>query len=373
MLRRFILNLAAPVLAIAFAVLVSSAFLLLADVSPWDTYRRMADYGTQTDSLISTLNRAIPLYIAGIAVAIGFKMGLFNIGVEGQYRIAALVSAGLGAKLALPGPLHVTAIIVIAVVSGMAWMAIPVILKVTRGVHEVISTIMMNAIASGITAWLLSSRSLLRGGSESSLTLSTDTIPESGRFPSLDPVLETLGVDIPTGSSLHGFLVIAILLGAGYYVLIWRTRFGYELRATGHNPFAAEVGGINPRRMAVSALFLSSGVAGLIGLSYMLGSSPYRFDTDFPQEYGYDGIAVALLGRNHPVGIGIGALLFAFLDRSAQILDLDGIPKEIVVIMRGVIVISVVIAYEMVRRYRQRQEEGEVTHATDLSPKVASA
>jgi general nucleoside transport system permease protein len=105
-------------------------------------------------------------------------------------------------------------------------------------------------------------------------------------------------------------------------------------------------------------------------MSHLLGTSPYRYDTDFPPQWGFTGIAVALLGRNHPVGIAIGALLFGFMDRSAQILDLEGIPKEIVVIMQGVIVISVVIAYELVRRYRLEQEERAVTEILETEAPV---
>ncbi|MBK5221912.1 MAG: ABC transporter permease [Acidimicrobiia bacterium] len=372
MMRRIALVLAAPMLAIVIALAVSSVFLLLADVSPAEAYGSMLSYGTEADSLVSMFNRAIPLYISALAVAVGFQMGLFNIGVEGQYRIAAVVAAGLGAKLSLPGPLHVGAIFVIAVVIGMAWIAIPAILKVTRGVHEVIATIMMNAISFGITAWLLGGP-LKATSSGSSLILGTDQLPESARFPTLNWLVEGLGVEMRPGSNLDGFLVVAVLLGVAYYVLVWRTRFGYEVRASGHNRSAAEVAGINPKAVVLKTLFLSGGVAGLIGLSYLLGSSPYRYDTGFPQQYGFTGIAVALLGRNHPIGIAIGALLFGFMERSSQILDLDDIPKEIVVIMQGVIVISVVIAYELVRRYRQTQQETAVTKATDLSPHEATA
>lgn len=358
MVRRAALALAAPVLAVVIAFAVSSVFLLLADASPLETFRSMWDYGTRSDSLISMVNRAIPLYISGIAVAIGFKMGLFNIGVEGQYRIATIVAAGVGAAVDLPAPLHVALILVTAVVSGMAWVAVPVVLKVTRGVSEVISTIMMNAISIGVTAWLLSN--VLLDDTDTSLSTGTNVIPESGRFPTLNWVLDALGVEVRPGFELRGFVVVAAVIGVVYYVVVWRTRFGYELRATGTNPTAAKVAGVNPDAMVAKTLLLSGGTAGLVGMSYLLGAIPYRFDTSFPQEYGFTGIAVALLGRNHPAGIAVGALLFGFMDRSAQILDLRGIPKEIVVIMQGVIVISVVVAYELVRRFRQQQEERAV-------------
>jgi general nucleoside transport system permease protein len=360
LLRRIGLGVAAPVLALVIAFVVSSFFLLLADVNPLDAFSSMWSYGTRSDSLISMVNRATPLYISGLAVGVGFKMGLFNIGVEGQYRVAAVFAAAVGAGVALPPLLHVPLILITAMAAGMAWVAIPAILKVTRGVHEVISTIMLNAISFGLTAFLLANF-LSRRSSETSLILSTGTIPESGRFPSLNPVLEALGLELRRGSNLQGFVVVAALLGVAYYILIWRTRFGFELRASGINPAASLVAGVQPKAMVVKTLFISGGLAGLIGMSHLLGTSPYRYDTDFPPQWGFTGIAVALLGRNHPVGIAIGALLFGFMDRSAQILDLEGIPKEIVVIMQGVIVISVVVAYELVRRYRLEQEERSVT------------
>jgi general nucleoside transport system permease protein len=356
-LRRIGLGLLAPVLAILFAIFVSSLFLLLADASPIETYQSMWDYGTRSDSLVSAVNRAVPLYISGLAVAIGMKMGLLNIGVEGQYRIAAVAAAAVGSAVVLPAPIHVALIIVVSVLAGMAWMAVPAVLKVTRGVHEVISTIMMNAISIGLTAWLLANF-LDEKTSETDLELATRRIAESGRFPSLNPVLGWFGVDV-RGADLHGFVLIAILLGLAYYVVIWRTRFGFELRASGINAGAARVSGVKPRRMIFTTLMISGGVAGLVGMSQLLGFF-YRFTVDFPQELGFTGIAVALLGRNHPIGIAVGALLFGFMERSAQILDLEGIPKEIVVIMQGIIVISVVVAYELIRRWRVAQEQKAV-------------
>lgn len=358
-LRRVALALVAPVVAIVFSLLLSSLFLLLADASPLDAYREMWSYGTRSDSVISMINRAVPLYISGLAVAIGMKMGLLNIGVEGQYRIAAVAAAAAGSWLVLPAPLHVAATLVVAVLAGMAWITVPTVLKVTRGVHEVISTIMMNAISIGLTAWLLQNF-LDEKTSANDLELATRDIPASGQFPSLNPVLEWLGLELRTGSDLHGFVVIAALLGIAFYVVIWRTRFGYDLRASGANPSAALVSGVRPKAMIAKTLLISGGIAGLVGMSQLLGFF-HRFTVDFPQQLGFTGIAVALLGRNHPAGIAIGALLFGFMERSAQILDLEGIPKEIVVIMQGIIVISVVVAYELVRRLKVAQDQKAVS------------
>ena len=374
--KRAGLLLLGPVLAIAFSVVVSSIALVLSDNSPTLAFSEMWKFGTRLDSIISMLNRAVPLYLSALAVAIGFKMNLFNIGVEGQYRIAAVLAAAAGAAVDLPAPLHVLFIVLVAVAVGGVWGAIPGLLKVTRGVHEVISTIMLNTIATGLAAYLLANW-LRAENAPGDLVIKTEDIPTSGWFPSLNPVLEAFGIDVAErapGSDLAGFLVVAALLGVVFYLLVWRTRFGFDLRASGVNPGAARASGVDPRRMVVQTMALSGAIAGLVGMSQLLGVF-HRYTIDFPTGYGFTGIAVALLGRNHPAGMALGALLFGFMDRSAQILDLNAIPKEIVVIMQGVILLSVVIAYEIVHRVRQAAEvraaaaqTGPRTHDTRDAP-----
>ncbi|MET0158683.1 MAG: ABC transporter permease, partial [Acidimicrobiales bacterium] len=285
------------------------------------------------------------LYLSGVAFAIAFKMGLFNIGVEGQYTIAVLMAAFVGAAVNLPPVLHVTLILVVAMLSGMVWGAIPGVLKVTRGVSEVISTIMLNAIATFLVSYLLAHHFLDRA--DETLNLQTKKIPESGWFPDLT----TLGPN----ATINAIVLLALAVGIGYYVLIWRTRFGYDLRASGLNPLAAQASGVAPRAMIVKGMMISGAVAGLVGMPTLLGFS-HNYGLDFGTGLGFAGITVALLGRNNPIGIAVGALLLAFLDRSAQILDLEDIAKEIVVIMEGVIVLSVVIAYELVQRVIEKQQ-----------------
>jgi simple sugar transport system permease protein len=275
---------------------------------------------------------------------------LFNIGVEGQYRIAALFAAYVGASVTLPAPLHVLLILVVAMGVGSVWAGIAGVLKVTRGVHEVIATIMLNAISTLTVSYLLANHFLDRA--EETLNLQTEKIPASGQFPEL--------IDLGPNASVNGIVLVAIAAGSFYYLLIWRTRFGYDLRATGLNPLAARASGVAPGGMVVKAMMLSGAMAGLVGMPTLLGFS-YNYNLDFDVGLGFAGITVALLGRNHPVGIGIGALLIAFLGRSAQILDLEGIAKEIVTIMEGVIVLSVVIAYELVQRFIESQQRAAVS------------
>jgi general nucleoside transport system permease protein len=350
------IRLLASLAAILFALLVSGAALAAIGESPVTAFTSMASYGVQVDSLISIVNRAVPLYLSALAVGIGFKMGLFNIGVEGQYRIAALVAASVGAAVVLPPVLHILLILVVASLVGGAWAGIAGVLKVKRGVHEVISTIMLNYIATGLGAYLLAN--YLREASDGSVNIRTPAIPESGLFPSLNPVLGAFGVDVPGGSNLQGFLLVALAVGLAYWLLVWRTRFGYDLRAVGGNPSAAEASGVNPGAMVLKAMLLSGGIAGLVGMSQVLGFFG-RFTLDFPSGFGFAGIAVALVGRNHPAGMGLAALLFAFLNRSAQILDFEQIPKEIEQIIQGIIILAVVIAYEVARRVIQTQQVSE--------------
>jgi ABC-type uncharacterized transport system permease subunit len=352
--RRMLIALLAPVSALVLAVLISSAAVLLIHKSPITTFRLMASFGVRTDSLIFAANEAIPLFVSGLAVAVGFKMGLFNIGVEGQYTLAALVAAYVGAVTPVPGVIRIVLILLVAMIVGAAWASIAGVLKITRGVHEVISTIMLNFVAFGITAYLLShylKQQNLRGD----FVIKTKEIPSSGLIPSLNGLLRALGVHPPAGSELYGFLPLAIVIGVAYYVLVWRTRFGYDLRASGSNPDAARVSGVNSRAMVMKVMILSGAIAGLVGMPDLFGLY-HRYTIDFVAGLGFTGIAVALVGRNHPVGIALAAFLFGFLDRSAQILDLEGIPKEITIIMRGVIILCVVIAYEVVRRIVQAQE-----------------
>ncbi|MFP5256960.1 MAG: ABC transporter permease [Acidimicrobiia bacterium] len=363
MARRILLGVAAPALAMAIALGVSSLVLLASDNAPLEIYESMWSFGTQLNSIISMINRAVPYYLAGLAVAIGFKMNLFNIGVEGQYYFAALIAGIVGAAFTLPSVLHVLAILLIAMASGAFLAGIAGVLKATRGVNEVISTIMLNNIVlGGFGAWLLT-RARYDDGS-GSLQIATEPIAESGRIPNLNRWLEAIGVDVPAGARLTGFLLVAIVVGVVYYLIIWRSRFGFDLRASGMNPWAARSSGVDAKGMVVKAMLLSGGMAGLVGLSSLLVEDG-RFAGDFQTGIGFTGIAVALVGRNHPVGIALGALLWGFMERSAQRLDLEGVPKEIVVIMQGTIVLSVVVAYEVVRRARAAQQQREVSAQVD--------
>jgi ABC-type uncharacterized transport system permease subunit len=350
-LKRFALSVAAPVLAILFAMAVTSLVLWVSGNNPLTAFGTMVAQLGKPRVDVNILNNATTYYLSAVAVAIGFKMNLFNIGVDGQYRLAAMIAAAVGGAVALPPVLHIGLIIVVAMSVGAFWAGIAGLLKITRGVSEVISTIMLNFIATGIVAFLLSPDRLAVSVAGSN-NIGTKPLPPSGQMPGL-PIIPG------TPNTVFGMILLAILVGAGYWFLLNRTRFGYDLKATGMSEPAAVASGVNVKKMILYAMLLSGAVAGLVGMPQLLGAS-YSYSLDFPTGLGFTGIAIALLGRNNPIGIAFGALLWSFLDNSSNALEFEGVPKQAVLIMQGVIVLSVVIAYELVRRYRVRMVAAEV-------------
>ncbi|MBA2309686.1 MAG: ABC transporter permease [Pseudonocardiales bacterium] len=342
-----------PALAIVFAVLLCVVVVLISGGSPATALSAMVTQVGEGTTAVDIVNSAAVYYLAALAVAIGFQMNLFNIGVEGQFRLAACVAAIVGGMLTLPPVLHVIVIFLVAAVVGAAWAGIAAVLLAYRGVSEVISTIMLNFIAIGLIAYLIRDDTfgVLQGNN-----ISTQPIAPSGAFP---------GISLGGGGTVFGMVLVSAALGVGYWFLLGRTRFGFELKASGISSTAATAGGVNARRMVIIALLMSGAVAGLAGLPELLGRD-MAYTLTSPAGYGFTGIAIALLGRNHPVGIAFGAVLWAFLDKAGLALDNVGIPREIVLIMQGSIVLSVVVAYEIVRRWDLAAEQRRV--AAELAP-----
>jgi simple sugar transport system permease protein len=353
MVRRIALGSAAPVLAVVIALVVTVLILLLSGSSVSGFLDTVFSWPAPRN-IVNIVNNGSVLYLSALAAAIGFRMGLFNIGVEGQYRVAVFAAAAFTGADLLPGVLNILVAFVLAILAGALWAAVAGLLKVTRGVSEVISTIMLNAIAVSLTAYLLRRWGVTIGSS-----LETRTVPEDSRIP---------GLDIVPGApnEIFGLALLAVLAGVAYSVVLNRSRFGFELRATGASPPAAVASGIDVRRMVVVSMVISGGVAALVGLPLLFGDS-YSYSTTFQAGLGFSGIAVALVGRNHPVGIAFGALLFAYLTEQSSQLEINaGVSNDIVSITQGVLVLSVVVAYEVVRRYRRAQEQRSV--AEQLSP-----
>ncbi len=350
--KKFSESLLAPLLALLIALTVTSIILFAFGSDVATVFQQMWSYGTKVDSIALILNLATAYYLSAVAVAIGFKMNLFNIGVNGQYLLAAMFAAAVAGNINLPRVLAIPITIVVAILVGAAWAAISGWLKVSRGVSEVISTIMLNFIALGIISF-----TIIRTGIGQDIAVNvrgTKLIPESGQLP---------GFKLPgSNAEIYGFIVVAIAVGFGYWFLLNRTRFGFDLRATGLSPSAAVASGVDSKRITFLTMLISGGIAGLVALPDLLGST-HTYTLNFPTGFGFTGIAIALLGRNHPLGIAFGALLWGFLDVSSQQLDLIGIPREVVTILQGVTVLAVVIAYEIARRNKVRMQQQEVGSA----------
>ena len=355
-MRKFLFTIAAPVSAFILTLFISSIALWLFGSNPFEAFGDMLGHASKLETQVEILNRATPFYLSAVAAAIGFRMNLFNIGVEGQYLFAFLIAAQVGSQVSLPALLHIPLIMIVAMAVGAAYAGIAGILKVTRGVNEVISTIMLNAIAiSGLMAWLQQRWQAEQGENFTSTSLGTTPIADSGLMPKLNGIVEIFTREIGQGQELTGMLLIAVAVGIGYHILLTRMRFGFDLRASGLNPFAARAGGIPPKRMVVAAMVLSGAAAGLIGMVELADDG--KFPPDPIQGLGFAGIAVALLGRNHPGGMVFSALLFAFLDVSAGILQTtEAATKEIVNIMQGIVLIVAVIAYGVTKRIQEREE-----------------
>ena len=349
---RILLAIAAPGAAIAAAALASTALLIVSGHDPFAAGEAVADAFGRARVPIATFNLAAAYYLSAVAVAIGFRMNLFNIGVDGQYRLAALLAAGVaGAPFmaVLPSVLRIGITLLVAVVVGALWAGLAAVLKATRGVSEVISTIMLNAIAAGLIAYLL------RPGA---LGVIKDSMPGTSPIPTdgLAPIIEVPGSIV----AIYPLALIAVVVGIAYAVVMDRTTLGFRIKASGLNAPAAVAAGVDAKRLTILVMIGSGALAGLIGMPELLNGPAHQFTLNFPAGWGFVGISVALLGRNHPIGMAAAALLWAGLDSSSNSLQSVGVPPELVVIAQGVMVLVIVVAYELVRRYRIRLEQRAV-------------
>ncbi|GAA3869735.1 ABC transporter permease [Streptomyces sp. NPDC003631] len=349
--ERALLAVAGPVLALVAAIVLTSIVLIASGKNPFEPYRLMLEQVGFSDIQVLIINQASLYYIAALAVALGFRMNLFNIGVDGQYRLAAMMTAVVGAHVALPSFLQVPMLLLVGLLTGAFWAGIAGVLKVTRGVSEVVSTIMLNAIATSVIGYLTLTDNfgVLVGDN-----ITTGVMKESGWVPGIN-----LGADV---GEIYGLVFLAVLLGIGYWLVLNRTRFGFDLRATGASETAAAASGVDAKKMVFTAMLISGGVAGLSGLPLLLGDS-HTYALTFPAGLGFTAIGIALLGRNNPGGIALAALLWAFLDKASPALDYAtpvAYEKEIATIMQGLIVFAVVISYEAVRQWGLRRQQKRV-------------
>ena len=291
----------------------------------------------------SALNLSYTLYYAttfvftGLAVAVAFHGGQFNIGGEGQAMLGSLGAALAALLLAdhLPIALMLPLMVLAAAAFGMVWAAVPAALQVWRGSHVVITTIMFNFIASALLAYLLVNVLKEPGN----MTVESRSFGPSGHMPGMDVALGWLGIEWPR-TPLNLTLLLALGAAFGVWVLLWRTRLGYAMRAVGHAPAAAAYGGIRTRGVVMGSMALAGAIAGLVGVNEIAGVH-HRLLLDVVVGAGFAGIAVSLIGRNHPAGIVLAALLFGALYQGGAELafEVPGFTRDMVFMLQGLIVL----------------------------------
>lgn len=295
-----------------------------------------------------SLVAATPYIFGGLAVALGFRAGLFNIGAEGQIFIGAITSVFVGYSLkGLPAIIHLPLALLAGALGGGLWGLIPGWLKAKTGGHEVINTIMMNYIAFRLSDWLLNGP-MKRPGSFNPVS---PTIEESAKLPAL------FGPPI----RFHAGFFVALLVAVLVYWFLFKTRWGFDLRAVGANPHAARYAGMNVMLTMVWSMALSGALAGMAGANEVLGVN-YSLAMAFSSGYGFDSIALALLGKSHPVGVVLAALLFGFLRNGATKMQLSaGIPIDIISILQAMILVFIAAPaiIRTIYRLRAPAEAGE--------------
>lgn len=327
-------------LTLLLALLAAAPFVLLAGSDlPTAVEALWAGSWGSGRAISETLVQAIPLVITALAVALAFQAGLFNIGAEGQLVMGGLAAGAVGALVPLPGPLLIVACLVAGMLGGGLWAVVPAVLKAYRGVHEVVTTIMLNYIAFNVSRFLVSPSGWLVSETQPS---ATEKIPLEARLPIIAP-----------GTRLHAGLFIAIAVVAIVAWVLYRTPAGFRLRLVGLNPTAARNVGISPVRTTMIAMIASGSLAGLAGAVQVLGLFGRYYDS-FAPGYGFDAIAVALLGALAPLGIAVAALFFASLDAGAvQLQAVAGVSREMVSVVSGLVVAFVAAQPAILRLLRR--------------------
>jgi ABC-type uncharacterized transport system permease subunit len=336
-----------PLIAVVAAFLFGGIIVWLVGDSPLLVYELFftSAFGS-LDGIGYTLFYATPLIFTGLAVAVAFKCGLLNIGAEGQLITAAFATAWVGLVLPnWPAIIVLVLAMLAAVLVGGVWAGIPGVLKAKFGAHEVITTIMMNFIAVGLVSYLTQYHYRKVGDpilETFPIAEKVDGVLVGPHIPRMSVLLGWVGISFPDRLPLNLAFIFALVACVVVYVFLWKTKWGYELRAVGENPSAAEYGGISISRNIVMAMFISGMLAGMVGINEVLGYR-YRYYHDFSASYGFTGIAVALLGRSHPAGVLVAAILFGALIRSGLFIDIftDHVSKDWVVILQAIIILFV--------------------------------
>lgn len=343
-------GLAMPLASVIFAFVVGALILLLTRNNPIDAYSGLLCGGlgvgcSQGENpalqISNTIVFAIPLITAGVAVALPFRAGLFNIGAEGQMLAGAMACTALGVKFHnWPAIILLPTVLIGGMLAGAAWAGIAGVLKATVGAHEVVTTIMLNYVAQ----WLL--RFLIIGGplELASGTSKSQPIGKGAQLATFLPNDNSLIVfGLPaTVYRVHTGLIIALIAVGIFAVLLWRSSLGYEIRATGQSPKAARYAGVSVKRTIIVTMLIAGAFAGLAGAINIAGVDHNLTDKYFSDTTGFDAIAVALLGLGSAVGIVLAALLFGALHAGGAVMQADaGISSQLVLVLQALILFSI--------------------------------
>ncbi|MCG6111420.1 MAG: ABC transporter permease [Paracoccus sp.] len=341
-----------PLISLILAMGISALVILAIGESPWEALKTMVQ-----GALGSSYGWGFTLYYAtnfiftGLAVMVAYHASLFNIGGEGQAAMGGLGVALVLLYLPLPHwGLALPAAMIGAAVFGAAWAFIPAILQAKRGSHIVITTIMFNFIAAATLNYVLVN--LLRP--VGSMDPATARFPEATNLPSLTDMAAAIGITWGRNTPANITFLVAVLACFLIWVLIWRTRLGYQIRALGRSEPGAVYAGISPVRITVIAMLISGGLAGLMAINNVMGEAE-RLVLNAVEGAGFIGIAVALMGRNHPLGILLAALLFGFLYQGGGELALwTSIPRELIVVIQALVILFTGALDNMVRMPLER-------------------
>jgi ABC-type uncharacterized transport system permease subunit len=345
--------------SLAIALSVGSLLIIAYGESPMAVYGAILRFSVGSlDGFGYVLAIATPLIFSALAVAVCFKGGMFNIGVEGQYLVAMVTAAWAALSLDfLPAPLLVTAVLIAAMLGGMVWAAIPGILKVKTGAHEVVTTIMLNGIAVSLLAWAINfPLKFSNAPTGQNVDLRTDKFPDSSLVGDIGRMF-----GITPGAHLSWLLLLAIAASIVIWFLLRRTRLGYEARAVGSAQGSARAGGISIGSTQLRLFLISGSLAGLVGMQQILATTGY-LGQNYVAQLGFTGIAVAFLGQNNPIGIIFAAILWGILSRGEVALQIETeVPREFIIILQAILIMSVVITYQVAKRRlaaRQLQRAG---------------
>jgi ABC-type uncharacterized transport system permease subunit len=304
-----------------------------------------------------TLNTATPFILTGLSVAFGFRAGLFNIGANGQFLVGSFCAALVGAAPIATGPIHLTLAVLAGFAGGLFWGFIPGVLKAWRGAHEVVTTIMLNYVAYHLL----------------NLLASTTFLDPKATFPKTRDVLpDAVMPVIIAGTKAHAGILIAIGVAAFVWFVLFKTTLGFEIRTVGINAFAARYAGMRASFIAVLTMSLAGGLAGLGGAVENLGITK-AYPAEYLTNFGFDGIAVALLGRAHPIGVIGAALLFATLRSGAGSMQrATGIPVDVITILQAFIILFVA-AEAVIRRLLPSMKARRKAPAAPASPAAPAA